>query len=121
MFDVVVKETNRLDIDLSGKLDSEGMKAALDALVSQSAGMENGRMLYRLNDFDWPTLGAIGVELSRLPELFRTIKRFDRVAVLCDKKWVQRLSEIEGALIPGLTIRSFNHDALEAAEQWLVE
>ncbi len=74
-------------------------------------------MLYRIDDFALPTLGAIGVEMSRLPELFELIGKFDRSAVLAEKKWIQSASELEGALIPGLTIKTFDLD--EEAEAWL--
>ncbi len=36
---------NRLDIELSGKLDTDEMKTALDELVSKSDNIENGKML----------------------------------------------------------------------------
>lgn len=121
MFNVKRNGDNRLDIQFAGKLDSGGMKAALDDLVAKSEGIENGRMLYRIGDFDMPTLGAIGVELSRLPQLFRFIRKFDRAAVVAGKQWVRKISEMEGALIPGLTIKAFSSDEEAQAEAWLEE
>lgn len=121
MFQVTPNGPNRIDIELGGKLDSDGMKAALSELVAKAEGIEHGRMLYRIEGFKLPTLGAIGVEMSRLPELFRLIKKFDRVAVLADKKWIQGASEVEGALIPGLTIKAFDADQEAAAEAWLTD
>ena len=64
MFKVTQKGMNRLDIELSGKLNSEEMKIALDELVSKSKEIEKGRMLYDIIDF--PSLGAIAIEFSRL-------------------------------------------------------
>ena len=64
---------------------------------------------------------AIGVELQRLPVLFRLIRKFDRVAVVADKTWVQKVSEIEGAFIPGVVIKGFDPDEEDAAEAWLAE
>jgi len=46
MFKVTESGTNRLDIEISGKLDAESMKVALDELVSKSKNIENGKMLY---------------------------------------------------------------------------
>ena len=66
-----------------------------------------------------PTLGAIGVELSKLPRLFGLIRKFDRVAVLANQHWVQKVSEIEGFFMPGLEIKAFDRDAKEEAEAWL--
>lgn len=121
MFQVVANGPNRIDIEFGGKLDSDDMKVALDELVSKSEGIENGRMFYRINDFELPTLGAIAVEFSRLPEMIKLIRKFDRAAVLADKDWVQKASEIEGALIPGLKIKAFDLDEADEAERWLAD
>lgn len=119
MFNVVKHGTERLDIELSGKLTTEEMRAALDELLSKSGDMENGKMLYDVIDFHLPSLGAIAVELSRLPSLFGLIKRFDRAAVLTDETWIQKVSELEGALVPGLEIKAFGRDQRLEAEAWL--
>lgn len=119
MFKVIRNGANRLDIELSGKLNEEDMKTALDELLSMSENIESGTMLYDIVDFQIPSLSAIGAELSRLPSLFDLIKRFDRVAVLADKTWIQKVSELEGALIPGLEIKAFSRDQRMKAEAWL--
>jgi len=119
MFKVMPNGKNRLDIELSGKLDVEDMKIALDKLVSKSENIENGKMLYEIIDFHLPSLGAIGVEFSRLPAMFGLIKKFDRAAVLTDKTWLKKASEFEGALFPGLEIKAFNRDQKAEAEDWL--
>ncbi len=121
MFTVTPNGLNRVDIELGGKLDSDAMKVALDDLAEKTKDIKNGRMLYRVNDFQFPTLGAIAVEFSRLPKLLSLICKFDRVAVLADKNWVRKVSEIEGALIPGLDIKSFELDQEAEAEAWLAE
>ena len=117
MFKVTQNGLNRLDIEMSGKLDSEAMKIALDELVSKSENIENGRMLYEVIDFHIPSLGAIGIEFSRLPSMFGLMKKFDRAAVLTDKTWLKKVSEFEGALFPGLEIKAFDID--QKAEAWL--
>ncbi len=45
MLKVNEKGTNRLDIELHGKLNAASMKLALDPLVSKSENIENGKML----------------------------------------------------------------------------
>jgi hypothetical protein len=119
MFKVTQNGLNRIDIELSGKLNSEEMKIALDELVSKSMNIENGKMLYDIIDFHLPSLGAIGIELARLPEMFRLMKKFDRAAVLSDKTWLKKVSEFEGAFFPGLEIKAFDRDQKEDAEAWL--
>ena len=53
--------------------------------------------------------------------MFGLIRKFDRCAVLADQKWLKTISEIEGALIPGLDIKGFNTDEETAAGAWLEE
>lgn len=119
MFRVTQNGKNRLDIEMSGKLNSEEMKTALDELVSKSKNIENGKMLYDVIDFHLPSLGAIGIEFSRLPSMFGLMKKFDRAAVLTDKTWLKKVSEFEGVLFPGLEIKAFNRDQKLEAEAWL--
>ena len=110
---------NRLDIEMSGKLDSEGMAIVLDELVEKSEGIENGKMLYDVIEYKLPTIGAITLEFKRLPKMFDFIKRFRRAAVLSDKTWLKTISELEGKPIPGLEIKAFDREQRAAAEQWL--
>jgi hypothetical protein len=119
MFRIIQNGENRLDIQMSGKLNSEDMKIALDELVSKSEKIENGKMLYEVIDFHLPSLGAIGIEVSRLPSMFGLMKKFDRAAVLTDKTWIRRVSELEGALFPGLEIKAFEIEKKTEAEAWL--
>ena len=119
MFKVTPNGKNRLDIELSGKLSTENMKIALDELVSKAKDIENGKMLYEIIDFNLPSLGAIAIELSRLPSMLGLMKKFDRAAVLTDKTWLKTASELEGLFFPGLVIKAFDRDQKAEAEAWL--
>jgi hypothetical protein len=119
MFKVEQNGINRLDIQLSERLDSEEMKVALDELVRKSENIENGKMLYEIIDFHLPSIGAIVIEFSRLPSMFGLMKKFDRAAVLTDKIWLKKVSEFEGALFPDLEIKAFSRDQKAKAETWL--
>ena len=112
---------NRIDLELDGQLDSDDMAIALDALLKAAEGIENGTMLYRIHDFQLPTLAAIGVELSRLPALFGLIGKFKRCAVLADENWLKAIGELEGGLIPGLEIKGFDLNNEVIAEAWLAK
>ena len=119
MFKVTRHGDDRLDIELSGRLDSDEMKRALDDLVDKSDTIENGKMLYDIIDFSMPSMNAIAIELSRLPELFGLIKKYSKIAVLSDTSWIKKASELEGMLIPGLDIKAFDREQRDEAEKWL--
>ncbi len=119
MFRVTKPADNRLDIELEGTLEAETMRAALDELVHLSQDINEGRMLYTIRGFSMPTLGALGVEFGYLPKLFGLLGRFDKCAVCSDTGWLRTAAEVEGAVIPGLEIKTFELDQVEAAEAWL--
>lgn len=76
-------------------------------------------MLCTICDFEMPTLGAMAVELYRMPKLFRLTGKFDKCAVLSDTAWIRTAAEIEGVAIPSLEIKSFALADIKAAEAWL--
>lgn len=119
MLNVSKRSPNRVDIELSGALDADAMRTALDRLVEESEGVTHGRMLYRISDFEMPTLGAMAVELYQMPKLFGLIGKFEKCAVLSDTKWIRTAAEIEGAIFRSLEIKSFALSDAEAAEAWL--
>jgi hypothetical protein len=119
MFKLMRVSDDRLDIEMSGKLDSKAMIKALDELIEKSEGIENGKMLYDVVDYHLPSLGAVGVELSRIPAMFGFINKFNRAAVLSNKAWLKTISEIEGRLMPGLEIKAFSREEKSEAEAWL--
>ena len=119
MLNVSKPSANRLDIELSGALDTEAMRSALDHLIEKSEGITNGRMLYKILDFEMPTLGAMALEFQKMPKLFSLIGRFDKCAVLSDTAWIRTAAEIEGAVIASLEIKSFPLSGKKAAEDWL--
>lgn len=119
MLKVSKPSSNRLDIELIGSLDADSMASALDELIEKSEGISNGMMLYKISGFEIPTLGALAVEFQRMPKLLTLIGKFDRCAVLCDTAWIRSAAEIEGAVIPTLSIKSFELASVQAAEAWL--
>ncbi len=119
MFTITRNGTNRLDIELSGKLNKNDMKVALDDLVNKSEGISKGKILYDVINFHIPSIGAISIELSRLPKMLNLMKRFDRVAVLTDQTWLKKASEWEGTFFPGMVIKAFDRNQRSEAENWL--
>lgn len=121
MFKVERVGKNRLDIQMSGKLNSEDMVKALNELVEKCKGIKNGKLLFDVVDYHLPSFKAISIEMSRIPSMLGFIKQFKRAAVLSERTWLKVASEIEGALIPGLEIKAFNRDQRAEAEAWLGE
>ena len=118
---ITVRKTgpNRLELTLDGKLDDAEMMAGLEALITCLDGVENGTMLYRIRNFTMPSFGALTAEIMNLPAIWQMLRRIDRCAVVSDVGWIRMAAELEGAVIPGLAIKSFAPSDEEKAEAWL--
>lgn len=119
MLTITKQGNNRLDIAFSGKLSSDEMREGLDQFITEADTIQHGVLCYRITQFHLPSLATITVKLTRLPLLLQSIHRFHYAAVLTDEKWIQTVSEWEGKLIPGLTIKAFALHEEAAAEAWL--
>ncbi|MDF1728110.1 MAG: STAS/SEC14 domain-containing protein [Sulfitobacter sp.] len=119
MLEITKVSERRLDIALSGAIDGAQMTKGLDDLIRLSRDLRGGRMLYTITDFRMPSWEALAVEMTRLPALFGLLGKYDRCAVLSDTAWLRRAAEMEGAVIPGLEIKSFDLGQQDAAEAWL--
>ena len=47
--------------------------------------MQHILFLHRIGELEMPSMGAIAAELKNLPKIFRMIKKFDQIAVICDQ------------------------------------
>ena len=119
MLTVSKNAPNRIDLTLDGKLDDAEMLAGLEALITDLVDVKNGVMLYRICNFTMPSFSALTAEILNLPTIWQMLERIDRCAVVSDIGWIRLAAEIEGAVIPGLTIKSFTPDNEAAAEAWL--
>jgi len=119
MLNISKQSPNRIDIELSGALDADAMRSGLDHLIEKSEGITNGKMLYKISGLELPTLGAMAIELYRMPKLFSLISKFDKCAVLSETAWIRTAAEVEGVVIPSIEIKSFALKDVKAAESWL--
>ncbi len=104
---------------MSGSMDAVAMEVALEMLVPVMEEMVHGGALIRASNVEWPTLGAIGVELRHWGQMMAFIRKIDRVAILSDQAWLKHAAAVESALIPNLVIHSFALDEEETARRWL--
>ena len=119
MISITKPKTNRIDLKIDGAIDADAMRTALDDLIALSEDISHGRMFYEITDFSMPTLGAMGVEFRRMPKLFGLLGKFDKCAVLTDTGWLRTAAEVEGAISPGIEIKSFEGGDVKGAEAWL--
>ena len=119
MYKISQTADDQIYLELSGKLDAVAMRVLLDELLELTQDMKHGKMLYRINRFEMPSLEALMVEMRYIPRMFSLLSRIDRVAVLTDVEWIKTAAKVEGALLPGLDIATFGLNEDNAAQAYL--
>ncbi|HIF74474.1 MAG TPA: STAS/SEC14 domain-containing protein [Porticoccaceae bacterium] len=86
MLCVFPNSRDRVNIEFTEMQDAEAMVTALDELFLHSKNIEQGKKLYRIKKLHWQPIDGIMVELSKLPELFKLMRKVDRIAVVTEKE-----------------------------------
>lgn len=115
---------SHIELVIDGKISDTEMTQLLDSwiqatAVMDAAGIKDATLLYRIENFAMPSLTALMEEMSRMSELWQTMRYFAKMAVVSEQQWIQRVSEFEGWLIPNLEVKGFNPADVDAARAWL--
>ena len=116
-FEVTREGPNSLRIAISGRIDARLMEVALQQMSTAMEGMAHGDVLMIDEGAEWPTLGAIGVELRHWPQMMAMLHQLDRAALVSHNQMFRSAATLESALIPGYEIRNFNDET--SARAWL--
>ncbi len=119
MFDISSDTAGYVRLTIGGKVDETEMKNGLEAFLAIVEADDKTDFLYTIHKFEFPALQAIAVELGYLPRLFASRSKIGKVAVVADQAWLRKAADIEGMLIPGLTIETFPLDGEADAIAWL--
>ncbi|WP_051083289.1 STAS/SEC14 domain-containing protein [Rubritalea marina] len=107
--------------ELNGAPDAVDMENILQQMSELSEGKQGMTMLYKISCFEIPSASAMMVKLSDLPRWIGVMKAFKKMAIVTEKAWIRNVAELEGFLIRGLEIKSFEFDEIHQAEAWLDE
>lgn len=110
---------NSIRVTMAGTLDSVAMEAALQALTLEMEGMAHGDLLMIDQGAEWPSIGAIGVELRHWPQMINVLHQIDRAAFVSDNQLFRAAATVESALLPGLEIKNFDDEL--SAVAWLAD
>ncbi len=67
------------------------------------------------------TLDALGANLGKSMALITQIGKVDRYAIATDTPWIARLGQLQGSLLPGLTVQVWPTAELDDAVAWASE
>lgn len=106
-------------IRLQGKLAHEEVLRLIDLLESSVATNEKTHVFAEAIDIS-------GLDVRHIPEYLRRggpmlgkLKRFGRIAVVSDQRWLRTVARIESAILPNISYEIFDPDERERALAWV--
>ena len=119
MLEFIPSPDDVIALKISGSIKGENLDAIMDRLDSIMAAHEKVHVFVE-------TQGISGLELSSLPHyfgrampLFGKLSRFGRVAVVADQAWIRVGTQIESAILPFISYRTFEPDERDFALTWV--
>ncbi len=119
MFNLDCDKGGFVRLTIGGKITEAEMKSGLEEFLAIVEAADKTDFLYTIESFEFPELQALAVEMGFIPRLFAAIPKIGKVAVVADQAWLRTAADIEGMMIPGLTIETFAPEDADKAKDWL--
>lgn len=121
MIETVPFEDDRiLGMRIGGKVSAADLEPVLARLDVLLAGQEPLRAYVEVADVEGVSTDALIRDVQYGLAHFKSLlTRFEKVAVVTDKGWVKRLSQLENLLMPGTDQRVFAFADIIEAQAWV--
>lgn len=102
-----------------GKITSDDIQKAWRAIEAALDEADQIGMYVEIVDLGGFTLDALVKDITLGFKQIGQLRRFPRVAVVTDSRWIAAAAEIEGKVLPGVEVRAFPTEEDGAAMAWL--
>lgn len=114
-----LKITDQLiSVTVTGTVDKDDWAKVADAVNDAIAKHDEVSIYADLTHLDTMTGGALYEDVKVGVKNLGNLNRFDRVAVVTDKNWIQRTIEVSEKLLPGVEVEVFSNDQVDEAHRW---
>jgi len=113
------EETNIVGFKLDGKIDDDGYHRAIDAINTALDNNDKIRIYAEVKSLGGMSLDTFFENIKVKFNYFRELDRFEREAVVSDKKWLEPLIEISDAIFRSVEVKYFAFEDKAQALDWV--
>ena len=121
MIEMIEAPGDVIAIRVADKIMGNDLDAIMDRLDSVMAAHDKVHVFVETCGIDGVELGGLSSYMKRAMPLFGQLNRFGRVAVVADQAWVRLGTQLESALLPFISYRTFTPDEREEAMTWVAQ
>lgn len=105
---------------ISGRVTGDDLDPIMDRLDEAMSRHEKVHVFVETRDIGSLELAALPNHAARAFPLFGKLNRFGRVAVVANQAWVRVGTQVESAMLPFISYRTFEPDERKKALDWVL-
>jgi len=109
-----------LAVKVSHKITGADLDAIMDRLDAIMSRHDKVHVFVETAAIDAIELAGLAGYVGRAMPLFGKLHRFGRVAVVSDQAWIRLGTQLESAVLPFVSYRTFTPDRRDEAYAWVV-
>ena len=102
-----------------GVIGAGAMQEGLEWMRAARGAREDFNVRVNMAKSDFPDLSAVSKGFRGVADFLRAVPEARKCAIVTDSLFIQNTAKVEGAVIPGLTIRAFNSGEEDYASAWI--
>lgn len=107
---------NVIDIRVKGKITQEDYESLYPVMEDHKNKYGHIRLLVEMDEFQWPETMAMWEDIK---VGFKYLNDIEKVALITETPWVEKISKRTGAVVPKIEVESFEPHEREKALNWL--
>lgn len=119
MLDFLETAPDVIALRIGGKIEGKDLDAILDRLEPMLDRNPKTHVFVETTNITGIAIDGLARYAGRAMPLFGKLGRFGRVAIVADQAWIRWGSQLESALLPGISYRTFTPDRRGEALAWV--
>lgn len=111
-------DSNIVGIEIEGKITDQEFDELVQRFERKFEDYDKVRLYAEMKNFGGMELKAFFKDLKFG---LSNLKRFEREAVITDKKWAQQFAKISDPLVPTVEVKAFTFAEKDKAKAWIRE
>jgi hypothetical protein len=106
-------------LKITSRLTREELDEIATRIEKSLAGHEKTHIFVEIEDFSGFDVGSLPEYLPRAAAMLGQLRRFGRVAVVSDLRWIRWAAKLESALLPHISYETFTSEERHRALAWV--
>jgi len=119
MIEQIQSSEDVIALKITGKLKREELEEITTRVESSLAKHQKTHIFAEVEDFSGFDVTALSNYLPRAAAMLRQLRRFGRIAVVSDLRWIRWATKLESALLPHISYETFTADERHRALAWV--